>query len=157
MTLRVTDQIQDRHMADKSETGERKPNQIDLHVGSRMRLRRKLLNISQEKLADALGLTFQQVQKYERGANRISASKLFEAARFLKAPVAYFYEGLGRPDDPDAEEAAAGDSTPAVYGLLADQDGAALASAFMKISDRRRRKVLVEVAREFAAEDAPTQ
>ena len=141
-------------MAEKSETGERKPNQIDLHVGSRMRLRRKLLNVSQEKLADALGLTFQQVQKYERGANRISASKLFEAARFLKAPVTYFYEGLGRPDDPDGDEVTQPDSTPAVYSLLADSDGADLATAFMRISGRRRRKVLVEVAREFATEDS---
>ena len=135
----------------------RQPNSIDVHVGEQVRRRRKQLGLSQERLADALGLTFQQVQKYERGVNRISASKLFEAARFLKAPVTYFYEGLGRPDDPDGEEGAQPESTPAVYGLLADQDGAALASAFMKISDRRRRKVLVEVAREFAAEDAPTQ
>ena len=137
---------------------EHRPSPIDVHVGGRVRLRRTLLGMSPEKLGDALGLTFQQVQKYERGANRISASKLFEAARFLKAPVAYFYEGLGRPEDPDAEESTPNDGTPAVYGLLADQDGAALASAFMKIADRRRRKVLVEVAREFAAaEDVPTQ
>ena len=139
-------------MAEKQEAGERKPNQIDLHVGSRLRLRRKLLNISQEKLADALGLTFQQVQKYERGANRISASKLFEAARFLKAPVAYFYEGLARPEDPEGQGAAEPENAPAVYTLLADQDGADLASAFMRIADRRRRKVLVDVAREFAAD-----
>ena len=155
MTVAITNQNNgNRTMAEKQETGERKPNQIDLHVGSRLRLRRKLLNVSQEKLADALGLTFQQVQKYERGANRISASKLFEAARFLKAPVAYFYEGLARPDDPDSEGAAGAETSPAVYSLLADQDGADLASAFMKISDRRRRKVLVDVAREFATERA---
>ena len=68
-------------MADKVKTGERRPNEVDVYVGSRLRQRRRLLSVSQEKLADALGLTFQQVQKYERGFNRISASKLFEAAR----------------------------------------------------------------------------
>src|SRR5215472_8542656 len=76
---------------------QRSPNPVDLHVGGRVRMRRKMLGISQERLADALGLTFQQVQKYERGANRISASKLYEIARFLSAPIAYFFEGLADP------------------------------------------------------------
>ena len=71
------------------------PNPIDVHVGSRIRLRRTLLGMSQERLAEAIGLTFQQVQKYERGANRVSASKLWEIAAALKTPVAYFYDGLG--------------------------------------------------------------
>lgn len=71
---------------------------VDRHVGQRMRLLRKQQNISQEKLAEALGLTFQQVQKYERGANRISASKLYEAARFLRVPISEFYFGLPQDD-----------------------------------------------------------
>ena len=65
------------------ETQQRSPNPIDLHVGGRIRMRRKVLGVSQERLAEALGLTFQQVQKYERGSNRVSASKLYEIARFL--------------------------------------------------------------------------
>jgi len=72
----------------------RSPNPVDVHVGARLRLRRRQLGISQAQLAHALGLTFQQIQKYERGTNRVSASKLYEAARHLGEPVAYFFEGL---------------------------------------------------------------
>ncbi len=70
------------------------PNPVDVHVGLRIRLRRKELGVSQEKLAEAIGLTFQQVQKYERAANRVSASKLYEVARALDTSTAYFFEGL---------------------------------------------------------------
>src|SRR3954464_2505831 len=83
-------------MSEPSDT-ERHPNPVDLHVGARIRMRRKILGISQEKLAEDLGLTFQQVQKYERGANRVSASKLYEIARSLKTPVVYFFDGLNDP------------------------------------------------------------
>src|SRR6195952_1505577 len=76
---------------------ERSPHPVDLHVGARIRMRRKVLGVSQEKLADELGLTFQQVQKYERGANRVSASKLYEIARSLSAPISYFFDGLSDP------------------------------------------------------------
>ena len=75
----------------------RTPNVVDIHVGGRVRMRRKMLGISQETLADALGLTFQQVQKYERGANRVSASKLFDLARVLDVPIGFFFD-----DMPDA-------------------------------------------------------
>jgi len=71
-----------------------KPNPVDVHVGGRVRIRRMLLGLSQEKLGDALGLTFQQVQKYERGANRIGASRLFDLSRVLDVPVAYFFEDM---------------------------------------------------------------
>src|ERR671917_2598173 len=99
-------------MAERVKTGERRPNDVDVHVGSRMRQRRKMLNVSQEKLADALGLTFQQVQKYERGFNRISASKLFDAAHFLQAPITYFFEGLPPPSGAEANEGAPEPVTP---------------------------------------------
>src|SRR3954466_9847847 len=78
---------------------ERSPNPVDRHVGLRIRMRRKELGVSQEKLADSIGLTFQQVQKYERAANRVSASKLWEMARALHTSVNYFYEGLGPAND----------------------------------------------------------
>ena len=91
------------------------PHQIDVHVGSRVRLRRTLLGYSQEKLGDALGLTFQQVQKYERGANRIGSSRLYELSRILDVPVSFFFDDIpGAPADaspgadgpgPDAHEA----------------------------------------------------
>lgn len=71
-----------------------KPNPVDVHVGSRVRLRRTLLGLSQEKLGDALGLTFQQVQKYERGANRIGASRLFDLSRVLDVPVSFFFDDM---------------------------------------------------------------
>src|SRR5437899_668362 len=70
------------------------PNPIDVHVGSRIRLRRTLLGMSQEKLGEAIGLTFQQVQKYERGANRVGSSRLFDLARVLDVPVSYFFEDM---------------------------------------------------------------
>src|SRR5579883_3316499 len=78
-----------------------RPNPIDVHVGSRVRLRRTLLGMSQEKLGDAIGLTFQQVQKYERGANRVGASRLFELSRVLDVPVSFFFDEL----DPDTAQA----------------------------------------------------
>src|SRR4030095_16691620 len=86
---------------DKLVDSDRAPNPIDRHVGLRIRMRRKELGISQERLADSIGLTFQQVQKYERAANRVSASKLWEMARVLKTSIAYFYEGLGDPSSSD--------------------------------------------------------
>src|SRR5579872_1601759 len=69
-----------------------KPNPVDAHVGTRVRMRRTLLGMSQEKLGDSLGLTFQQVQKYERGANRVGASRLFELSRVLDVPVSFFFD-----------------------------------------------------------------
>src|SRR3954470_2230881 len=79
---------------EKSEDLDRSPNPVDRHVGLRIRLRRKELGVSQERLAQAIGLTFQQVQKYERAANRVSASKLWDMARVLSTSISYFYEGL---------------------------------------------------------------
>ncbi|HUC65202.1 MAG TPA: helix-turn-helix transcriptional regulator [Stellaceae bacterium] len=73
-----------------------KPNPVDVHVGSRVRLRRTLLGMSQERLGEAIGLTFQQVQKYERGANRLSASALWRAADAVDVPVSYFFDGLSQ-------------------------------------------------------------
>lgn len=85
-------------MDDLGNKTDRAPNPVDLHVGARVRMRRKFLGMSQEGLAETIELTFQQVQKYERGANRISASKLYEISRALKAPVAYFFEGYGESE-----------------------------------------------------------
>lgn len=85
---------------------------IDSHVGSRLRLRRTLLGMSQEKLGDALGLTFQQVQKYERGVNRIGASRLFDLARVLDVPIGFFFDDL----PPELGESVVSRSRPSVYG-----------------------------------------
>src|SRR5215469_4848440 len=93
-----------------------KPNPIDVHVGSRVRLRRTLLGMSQEKLGEAIGLTFQQVQKYERGANRIGASRLYDLGRVLDVPVSFFFDDIS-PDTlaPPAETVPAGQNAPARY------------------------------------------
>jgi transcriptional regulator with XRE-family HTH domain len=126
------------------------PNPIDLHVGSRVRLRRKFLGKSQDALAGHLDLTFQQVQKYERGLNRISASKLFEMARALQVPVSYFFEGY---DDSEAT----GSFTPshseqAVQDFLATPEGIELAEAFPRIKVPRFRRRIVELVRSLADE-----
>ncbi|MFT4075090.1 MAG: helix-turn-helix transcriptional regulator [Asticcacaulis sp.] len=118
-------------------------NPVDLHVGSRVRLRRKLLGLSQEALGNALGLTFQQVQKYERGANRISASKLHEMARFLKVPVPYFFEGVGGEEDGFVES----DSERSVHDFLATVEGVELAEAFPRIRSASRRRKLLELVK----------
>lgn len=81
-------------------TKKRSPNPVDVHVGERLRSRRVLLGISQEKLADAVGITFQQVQKYERGANRVSASRLWQFSKILDAPISYFFDSFSEPKNP---------------------------------------------------------
>src|SRR6516162_10119944 len=117
------------------------PNPIDVHVGSRVRLRRTLLGMSQEKLGDAIGLTFQQVQKYEKGANRIGASRLQQIAHTLQVPVSFFFEGApmeGAPLDADAP------SPSFVSDFLASADGLALTKAFMQIKDSKLRRRIVD-------------
>ena len=80
--------------ASRGRTPSGKPNPIDVHVGNRVRLRRTRLGMSQERLGEALGLTFQQVQKYERGANRVGASRLYDLSRVLEVPVSYFFDDM---------------------------------------------------------------
>jgi transcriptional regulator with XRE-family HTH domain len=120
-------------------------NPVDLHVGTRVRFRRKSLGLSQEALGNALGLTFQQVQKYERGANRISASKLHETARFLKVPVAYFFDnfGLSENDVPFVESV----TEQAIHAFLATGEGVELAEAFPRIRSAQRRRKLLELVK----------
>ena len=131
---------------------DRTPNPIDVHVGLQVRLRRKELKISQEKLAETLGLTFQQVQKYERGANRISASKLYEIARTLRVPIGWFFEGLS---DPSVGRGEGGEMVGQGFAheFLLTQEGADLANLFPKISQRRIRRRLVDLIRSLAEAD----
>ncbi len=131
---------------------DRTPNPIDVHVGLQVRLRRKELKISQEKLAETLGLTFQQVQKYERGANRISASKLYEIARTLRVPIGWFFEGLTDPSTGRGEGAEVIGQGHA-HDFLMTQEGADLANLFPKISQRRIRRRLVDLIRSLAEAD----
>src|ERR1700694_4083141 len=98
--------------------GKKTPNPIDIHVGSRVRMRRLMLGMSQTKLADALGLTFQQVQKYEKGTNRTGASRLYHMAHILQVPVAFFFEGAPTVSGP-SQRATASSSPTYVYEFLA--------------------------------------
>lgn len=125
------------------------PDPVDVHVGMRLRQRRTLLGMSQEKLAKAFGVSFQQVQKYERGANRISASRLHLLTRILDVPVAYFFEGLPTeiqerpmPVDPDAPD------------KMSSRETLELVRAYYKILDPGVRKRLVDLARALGREDA---
>jgi transcriptional regulator with XRE-family HTH domain len=124
---------------------------IDKHVGARVRMRRLMLNMSQSEIADALGLTFQQIQKHEKGSNRISASRLHQMCSVLQVPVSFFFEGmppLGVPDMPEADGELA-----ALDGVLATPDGVALALAFGRIRNAKLRRAIVVLVEQITAED----
>ena len=120
------------------------PNPIDRHVGSRVRMRRMMMSMSQEKLGNALGLTFQQVQKYEKGTNRIGASRLQQIAEALQVSVSFFFEGV--PSVGREASGAADTSSPAyVHDFLAMSEGLALCRAFVQVTDGNLRRRIVDV------------
>ena len=126
----------------------REPNFIDVHVGNRIRMRRQIVGMSQEKLGELLGITFQQIQKYEKGSNRISASRIYYAAKTLGVPVHFFFEdlpgvdnqgGFGEPRDEDS-----------VMTALMNVDGVQLAKAFRDADSSGKRKLIASMARLIA-------
>jgi transcriptional regulator with XRE-family HTH domain len=124
------------------------PNPIDTHVGSRVRMRRLILGMSQEKLGDAIELTFQQVQKYEKGTNRMGSSRLVQIANVLKVPVTFFFEGTPGQSKLDGKA-----PSPAyVSNFLATSDGLALTKAFMRIKDAKLRHSIVKTVEEIAGD-----
>lgn len=132
------------------------PHVIDVHVGSRVRLRRNMLGLSQEKLGDALGLTFQQIQKYERGANRIGASRLMEIARFLEVPIAFFYDDA----DPVRAPAIPKNLGDAAYrdpesDHLAREEAVELVTCYYAIKDERTRRSLFDLVKVLWVKDNP--
>ena len=131
---------------------ERSANPIDVHVGARVRLRRLMLHISQDKLGENLGVTFQQVQKYERGSNRVSASRLWGMADVLDVPVQYFFEGLSLR--PEAAGFGEDDQTPMVYDFINSPDGVQLAAAFSRITDPKVRRQVLQLVRALSGESA---
>ncbi|HXF55394.1 MAG TPA: helix-turn-helix transcriptional regulator [Hyphomicrobiaceae bacterium] len=139
--------------ADVVEKSARRPNPIDAHVGSRVRLRRILLGMSQERLAEQLGLTFQQVQKYEKGINRIGASRLFDLAHVLGVPVQFFYEQAPSADGTAQPSVGLSESEADAYmsEFLNSREGLELNRAFMRISDPKVRRSIVELVRSLAA------
>ncbi|MEC9369492.1 MAG: helix-turn-helix transcriptional regulator [Pseudomonadota bacterium] len=126
------------------------PNPIDVHVGSRVRLRRMLLGMSQEKLGESMGLTFQQIQKYEKGANRIGASRLFHLSRVLGVPVQFFFEGSPGAESQAAAGLADQDQEAFLYEFINTRDGLELNRAFVAIKDPRLRKSIVDLIRNLA-------
>jgi transcriptional regulator with XRE-family HTH domain len=127
------------------------PNPIDKHVGSRVRMRRMMLAMSQEKLGDALGLTFQQVQKYEKGTNRIGASRLQQISHILQVPVAFFFEGA--PNLHASGDGAKEAPSPAyVSDFLATSEGLSLTKAFMRIKEPKLRRRIVDLVEEIAGD-----
>jgi len=124
----------------------KKANPIDAQVGNRVRIRRMLIGMSQEKLGDLLGLTFQQVQKYEKGVNRIGAGRLFEIARILGVPIDFFYDGVA-----SAESASA--AAPPVMEFVSSGEGLQLSLAFMKIRDPKVRKRVLDLVKSLADEE----
>jgi transcriptional regulator with XRE-family HTH domain len=129
------------------------PNPVDKYVGSRVRMRRIMLGMSQEKLGEALGLTFQQIQKYEKGTNRVGASRIQQIAEVLQVPVSFLFEG--GPTSRPAGEGFAEEVSPAyVSDFLATSEGLALTRAFTRISESKLRRSIVDLVEQIAAREA---
>jgi transcriptional regulator with XRE-family HTH domain len=134
-----------------------RPNPVDIHVGSRVRLRRTLLRMSQEKLGDAIGLTFQQVQKYERGANRIGSSRLFDLSRVLDVPVSFFFDDMPPEANPSSPTGAVGKAEapidPFEADPLAKRETLDLVRSYYGIANPAVRKRLFELAKALGNAD----
>ena len=127
----------------------KQPNPVDKHVGGRVRMRRMMLSMSQEKLGNALGLTFQQVQKYEKGTNRVSSSRLQQISQILQVPVSFFFEGL-----PTAGSNTHSAPSPEyVNDFLATSDGLNLTAAFVRIKSSKTRRRIVDLVEEIAGSE----
>ncbi len=128
------------------------PNPTDKHVGARVRMRRKMLAMSQEQLAEALGITYQQVQKNEKGANRIGASRLQQMSQILQVPVAFFFEGAPNASAPYGSNGSAL-SIAKVNDFISDSNGLRLIGAFMRIDNADLRRRIVMLVQEIAGDD----
>ena len=129
----------------------KRPNPIDVHVGSRIRLRRNMLGISQEKLGESLGITFQQIQKYEKGTNRVGASRLQAIASILNAPVSFFFEGAPN-EDGDPVAGLSEEGTPYVGDFLSSSEGIQLNRAFVRITDPKVRRRVLDLVQALATD-----
>ena len=131
----------------------RDPNFVDRHVGNRVRMRRLLVGMSQEKLGELLGITFQQVQKYEKGSNRVSASRLYQIARVLGVSVQYFYDELKEDDGPSGF--AESEGADAIAGALQSPDGVQIARIFSETTDPDKRKLILNAVKLLADYKGP--
>ncbi len=132
------------------------PDPVDKYVGSRVRMRRIMLGMSQEKLGEALGLTFQQVQKYEKGTNRVGASRLQRISEILQVPVSFLFDG-GPSGAVNADGFSEAGSPAYVSDFLATSEGLALTRAFTRITDAKMRRSIVELVEQIAAREGPDQ
>ncbi|MBA8851630.1 transcriptional regulator with XRE-family HTH domain [Ochrobactrum intermedium] len=128
----------------------KKPNPIDVHVGSRIRLRRNMLGFSQEKLGENLGITFQQIQKYEKGTNRVGASRLQAISAILNVPVSFFFEDA--PGSSNQAGFAEDNEATYVVDFLNSNEGVQLTRAFTKISDPKVRRKIIDLVKSLAAD-----
>jgi transcriptional regulator with XRE-family HTH domain len=146
--MREMGQVPARSSSEKR-VPKKQANPIDIQVGNRVRIRRMLIGMSQERLGDLLGLTFQQVQKYEKGVNRIGAGRLFEVSRILNVPIDFFYEGLSAPQPGLSEP----ENAPPVMEFVSSGEGLQLSLAFMKIKDAKVRKRVLDLVKSLAEEE----
>jgi transcriptional regulator with XRE-family HTH domain len=131
----------------------KKPDPIDVHVGNRLRMRRLMLGMSQTEVATAVGVTFQQLQKYEKGANRVSASRRQYLSQLLRVPVPFFFEGLSTPAAGAKEADEADGALVDANAFLASSDGLALAKAFMRIPNPKLRRAIALLVEQITAEN----
>lgn len=117
-------------------------NEIDMYVGRRLRRRRRLLGLTQQRLAESIGMRFQQIQKYECGANRVTASRLYQIAVALNVPTTYFFEGLNQTVSPPQASSVANDLDPIGADVLSQKETLELIRAYYRLGERPRRKLL---------------
>ncbi|MFA5040804.1 MAG: helix-turn-helix transcriptional regulator [Bdellovibrionales bacterium] len=152
----------DKKKIKKAQLRSENPDPIDIHVGSRLRMRRNLVGLSQEQLGKSLGLTFQQIQKYERGINRMGSSRLFQIAKTLSVPVAYFFEEIpasfsvsSQPGFADTEQAALEGAPDKQndYDILRRRETLELIRAYYRIQDDKQRRKVYELIRSMSDEE----
>ncbi len=137
-----------------SDNLKKNPNPVDIYVGRRVRLRRMLVGLSQEKLGISMGLTFQQIQKYEKGVNRIGASRLFRLSEVLEVPVQFFFDGMPASEDAVGSGMAEPKQEAFLYEFLNTRDGLELNRAFVKVTDADIRKSVIDLVRSLGTKKA---
>lgn len=133
-------------MIDRPPSSGKRPNPTDVYVGSRVRMRRKMMGLSQEKLGDKLGITFQQIQKYEKGTNRVGASRLQAMAGALEVPISYFFPDSQAGSTSGMRE----DGSAFMMDFMSTSEGLDLSRAFVRITNAKLRRKLVELIRAVA-------
>jgi transcriptional regulator with XRE-family HTH domain len=138
----------------KEKENKKKPNPTDIHVGSRIRMRRNMLGMSQEKLGESLGITFQQIQKYEKGTNRVGASRLQAIASILDVPVSFFFADAPGSESSTLTGMSEGKAASFVVDFVNSGEGLQLNRAFARITDSKIRRRIIDLVKALAAEDS---